>query len=553
VPSASPVTLPQIVLPEIAVVDGRPAHLRDGGWTDPVPDALAVPVAPAPEGEEELQPRGGAADVAALYGIDLLAEAERAELSGRAGTTAVIRLPRVLPGVVDLPWEGLPETIVLVGVGNGSADDARRAGLALGRAAAGLGTVALSVGEDLTTETLRAVAEGFLLSAFRMPRTGRTPATGRPAPGRLLLLGRVRTDRATAHDAEATLAEARAGARATWLTRLLAATPSSTKNPVWLADEVARLVREAPSDGGTLSVQVHDETWLRRQGMEAILAVGGGSVTPPRLVVVTWAPHRASGHVALVGKGITFDTGGLSLKPREAMVPMKTDMSGAATVLAATLAAAELGLPVQVTAVLPLAENAMGGRSYRPGDVVRTFDGTTVEISNTDAEGRMVLADALGWSAGTLGADAVVDVATLTGAAARGLGLGHAALFSDDDDLAAALLAAGEAAGERAWRMPLVEDYRSALDSAVADLAHTATDPHVGGGAVVAALFLRRFAGGARWAHLDIAGPARAGKGRHELPTAAPTGHGARLLLRWLEDLSAGRRPAARPRSAAGR
>jgi leucyl aminopeptidase len=546
VPSLPTLALPEIVLPEIAVIDERPAQPRDGGrWADPVPDALAVAVAPAPAGEEELQPRGGAADVAALYGIDLLTEAERADLSGRAGSTAVVRLPRVLPGVVDLPWQGLPETIVLVGVGNGSADDVRRAGLALGRATAGLGTVALSVGEDLTTATLRAVAEGFLLSAFRMPRTGRTPAKGRPAPRRLVLLGRVRTDGTTAQDGgaaarevEATLAEARAGARATWLTRLLAATPSSTKNPVWLAGEATRLVREAPADGGTLTAQVHDETWLRRQGMGALLAVGGGSITPPRLVVVTWTPHRAARHVALVGKGITFDTGGLSLKPREAMVPMKTDMSGAATVLAATLGAAELGLPVRVTAVLPLAENAMGGRSYRPGDVVRTFDGTTVEISNTDAEGRMVLADALAWSAATLKADAVVDVATLTGAAARGLGLGHAALFSDDDDLAAALLAAGDATGERAWRMPLVEDYRAALDSAVADIAHTATDAHVGGGAVVAALFLQRFAGAARWAHLDIAGPARAGKGEGELPAAAPTGYGARLLLRWLRDLA---------------
>ncbi|PFG40573.1 leucyl aminopeptidase [Georgenia soli] len=556
-------SLPEIVLPEIVLADERVAHPREGGrWADPVPDALAVPVAPAPPGEDELQPRGGAADVAALYGIDLLAEAERAELSGKAGTTAVVRLPRVLPGVVDLPWQGLPETLVLVGVGDGSPAAARRAGLALGRAAAGLGTVALAAGDDLTTATLRAFAEGFLLSAFRMPRTGRTPAPGRPAPRRLVVLGRVGRHGTAAGaasggttaepGADETLAAARAAARATWLTRLLAATPSSTKNPVWLAEQVADLVRAAPAEGGTLSAVVHDETWLRRQGMEAILAVGGGSVTPPRLVVVTWEPRRADRHVALVGKGISFDTGGLSLKPREAMVPMKTDMAGAAAVLAAVLGAAERGLPVRVTAVLPLAENAMGGASYRPGDVVRTFDGTTVEVSNTDAEGRLVLADALAWTTATVGADAVVDVATLTGAAARGLGRGHAALFSASDDLAGELLAAGEATGEPAWRMPLVEDYRPALDSAVADVAHVATDGHVGGGAVVAALFLQRFAGSAPWAHLDIAGPARAGKGDGELPAAAPTGHGARLLLRWLEGLSAARPPADRHRSAAG-
>jgi len=560
-------SLPDIALPEIVLADERVAHPREGGsWADPVPDVIAVPVAPAPPGEDELQPRGGAADVAALYGIDLLTEAERAELGGRAGQTAVVRLPRVLPGVVDLPWDGLPETLVLVGVGDGTPAEVRRAGRALGRAAAGHGAVAVAAGNDLTSTTLRAFAEGFLLSAFRMPRTGRTPAPGRPAPQRLVVLGRVGPGGTTAQPgeeealatAEEALVAARVSARATWLARLLAATPSSTKNPVWLADQATELVATAPADGGTLSVEVHDERWLRRQGMEAILAVGGGSVTPPRLVVVTWVPRRAHRHIALVGKGITFDTGGLSLKPREAMVPMKTDMAGSAAVLAATLGAAELGLPVRVTAVLPLAENAIGGGSYRPGDVVRTFDGTTVEISNTDAEGRLVLADALAWASATLAPDAVVDVATLTGAAARGLGRGHAALFaaggdSAGDDLAGELLAAAEATGERAWRMPLVEDYRAALDSAVADVAHAATDGHVGGGSVVAALFLQRFVGSVPWAHLDIAGPARAGKGDGELPAAAPTGHGARLLLRWLEDLSAARPRADRPRSAATR
>lgn len=259
------------------------------------------------------------------------------------------------------------------------------------------------------------------------------------------------------------------------------------------------------------------------------------------MVRVTWTPtgRRAAGrHVVLVGKGITYDTGGLSIKPREAMVPMKTDMAGAAVVLAAVLGAAELAIPHRVTALLPLAENAVGASAYRPGDVVTVRGGATVEIANTDAEGRVVLADALSWAASDLEPDVLVDVATLTGAASLGLGRGHAALFSADDALVAELGAAAESTGERVWRMPLVEEYRGALDSEVADLRHVPSDSRVSGGAITAALFLREFTGGRRWAHLDVAGPARSQRQSGEVPKGA-TGFGARLLLRWLEALPA--------------
>ncbi|GAA4417162.1 hypothetical protein GCM10023169_12990 [Georgenia halophila] len=525
---------PAITLPETHLLDEPvlPLECR-AEWLDREPAVLAVPVHPPVEEAERARLGGEGSDVAARYGVDLLAEAER-DLPGNAGSagwTAVVRLPRALPGTPALPWEGLPGTIVLVGIGDGGAAAAREAGLALGRAAAGTGEVALTIGDELDAQTLRALVEGFLLSAYRMPRTGRTPAKAPPAPEALVLVGRV-------EGAPQALAEARAGARATWLTRLLSATPSSTKNPDWIARQATALVTDAPMTGGTLGVEVHDEQWLARQGMDAILAVGGGSATAPRLVVVTWRPDEAVRSVALVGKGITFDTGGISLKPRESMVPMKTDMAGSATVLATALAAAELGLPVQVTAVLPLAENAMSGSSYRPGDVVTTYDGTTVEISNTDAEGRMVLADALGWTVATLAPDDVVDVATLTGAATLGLGRSHAALYAAEEDLAEALTRAGEETGEGLWRMPLVEEYRPALDSAVADVGHAVRETHVGGGSITAALFLQRFTGDARWAHLDIAGAGRSGKADSELPANAPTGYGARLLLRWLESLS---------------
>jgi leucyl aminopeptidase len=238
----------------------------------------------------------------------------------------------------------------------------------------------------------------------------------------------------------------------------------------------------------------------------------------------------------LVGKGITFDSGGISLKPREAMVPMKTDMTGAAVVLAVVRACARLGLRVRVTALLPLAENAIGASSYRPGDVVRQYGGRTVEIRNTDAEGRIVLADALAYADAHLDPDVVVDVATLTGAATLGLGRGHAALFTPDDRLATALQRAGESSGEAVWRLPLTEDYRSALDSDVADLCHIGTVDGIGAGAGLAALFLREFTGGRRWAHLDIAGPARSERDQGVVSRGG-TGFGARLLLRWLETL----------------
>lgn len=519
--------LPLPALPEVVLEPGTLAG-EGGAWLDRAGvTALAVPVAPAPPGETELQPRAGAADAAARYGVDLLDYAERVELTGEAGSTATLELPRAHGGARTLPWAGLPSTVVLVGTGDGAPRAMRSAGLALGRASTG--TVVTTLGEDLPAASLAAFVEGFLLSAYRMPRTGRTPAPGRPPAERLVLLG--------ATDADDAVARARTAARATVLARTLAATPSSTKNPAWLAEQATALAADVDASGGTVRVEVHDEDWLRRQGMGGILAVGAASATPPRLVTVAWEPHHPTATVALVGKGITFDTGGLSLKPREAMVPMKTDMAGAAAVLAAVLGAAERGARQRVVAVLPLAENAIGAASYRPGDVVRTFDGTTVEIVNTDAEGRMVLADALGWAVATLEPDAVVDVATLTGAATRGLGRGHAALYGTDPALVAALEAAAEATGERVWRMPLVEDYRGALDSDVAEVSHVATDPHVGAGSITAALFLQRFVGEARWAHLDIAGAGRTGRSDGELPANAPTGFGARLLLDALDRL----------------
>jgi leucyl aminopeptidase len=235
----------------------------------------------------------------------------------------------------------------------------------------------------------------------------------------------------------------------------------------------------------------------------------------------------------LVGKGITFDTGGLNLKRGDNMRAMKTDMAGGAAVLAALRGVAEAELPVRVTALVPAAENSFGGGSYRPGDVVRHVGGRTSEIMNTDAEGRVVLADALGYALARLRPSVLVDVATLTGAMKVALGERTGGLFATTDELAAQLVAAGADAGEPLWRMPLVADYEGQLASDVADANNAPGNP----GGITAALFLRPFTGGLPWAHLDIAGPARSGEDDGILAKGA-TGFGARLLIRWLESLA---------------
>ncbi|MCU1430995.1 MAG: leucyl aminopeptidase [Actinotalea sp.] len=496
-------------------------------------DALVLPVAPgapgAPgdgdEGDEGVQPRSGTADAAARYGIDLGDLAERLELTGAAGEASTVQLPRAIGSATALPWSSLPRRVIFLGVGGGTPADLRRAGAAVARSTRGLRRVVTTAADDAGPQGTTAFVEGYLLGAYRHP----TRATGKPSSGparSLVLLGR--------HDADA-VAGARRAAAATWTARTLTVTPSDTKSPQWLADRAADLATAAG-----LTVEVLDPAQLATQGFGGLLAVGQGSANGPRLVTVRHeptAPGPDARHVVVVGKGITYDTGGLSIKPRESMVTMKTDMAGAAVALATVLGAAAAGSPHRVTAILAIAENAVGASAYRPGDVIRAYDGTSIEIINTDAEGRIVLADGLSHAASDLDPDVLIDVATLTGAASVGLGRGHGALYTADDALAAELEAAGAASGERLWRMPLVEDYRGALDSPVADVRHAVTDTTVGGGSITAALFLQRFTGGRRWAHLDIAGPARSTSASHEVPEGA-TGFGARLLLRWLDQLT---------------
>ncbi|MFH6689464.1 copper transporter [Cellulosimicrobium funkei] len=381
-------------------------------------------------------------------------------------------------------------------------------------------------------------ATAVLPPAVELPavtRTTASPAGAQDAAAQLVLL--TPPDRP---DVAAPIEAATRAAAATWLVRDLANTPSDVKDPAWFADRALAL-----ADGLGLDTTVRGPAELAGEGFGALLAVGAGSARGPRLVTVTYDPadhgvtpptdRSAPRHVVVVGKGITYDTGGLSIKPREAMVPMKTDMAGAAVALAVVLGAARARSDRRVTAVLPLAENHVGAASYRPGDVLRTWSGRTVEVANTDAEGRLVLADAVGYAVQELAPDVLVDVATLTGAASVGLGRGHGALFATDDAVADALEDAARTTGERVWRMPLVEDYAGALRSDVADLRHVPVESP-GGGAITAALFLREFVGDVPWAHLDVAGPARATADRHEV-VAGATGFGARLLLEALDRL----------------
>lgn len=495
------------LVPPLPEVLARPGTVADEPFEDT--SALVLPLAPGEDGPE---PREGVVDAAVRYGVDLGDLAERNGAGGAAGDAATLDLPRP-HGSTPLPWDGLPLRLVLVGVGDSGSTALRRAGAAVARSTRGLGEVVTSVVLGAAPAQQQAFVEGYLLGAYR-----HRPAKGPGPAERLVVLGA---------DPEV-LDRARVAARATWVARALTVMPSSTKNPAWMAAQAQELAREAG-----LEFEVLTEKDLAAQGFGGLLAVGGGSATGPRLVRVTYRPARPASHVVLVGKGITYDTGGISLKPRESMVTMKTDMAGSAVALATVLGAAEAKVSHEVTALLALAENAIGGAAYRPGDVVTVRGGRTVEVTNTDAEGRMVLADALVHADLTLDPDVLIDVATLTGAATMALGRTHAALFSPDDALAGELAAAGEAAGERLWRMPLAEEYRGAIDSDIADLHHVNGPGWTGAGAITAALFLREFVGSRRWAHLDIAGPARATKATHELPEGA-TGFGVRALLAWL-------------------
>jgi leucyl aminopeptidase len=450
-------------------------------------------------------------------GLDPFGLLDRADADGSAGETVVHEL---LPDRATGPAPGDVEAVVLVGLGAGRPRDYRRAGAALTRVARVRSTVATSLGGLADDDQLAGLVEGLVLGGFGFLRRS---AAG-PQRGLDVTLTDVR-GRGRQHIVDGAIARA----AASWRARTYAITPSNEKSPASLEE----WARDAARAGG-LDLDVWDEPRLAREGFGGILAVGRGSAYESRLLRLDYRPSRSTRHtpqVVLVGKGITFDTGGISIKPRAAMENMKRDMTGAGVVIAVMGAVRDLGVKVRVTGLVASAENAFGAASMRPGDVVTHFGGRTSEVGNTDAEGRLVLADALAYADETIDADVVIDIATLTGAGRVGLGTALGALFCNDDSLADEITAAGERAGEPVWRLPLSAEYEPLLKSEFADATNAAGAP----GAITAALFLQHFTSAKRWAHLDIASVGDSVTDAFEY-TQGATGFGARLLLRWLQD-----------------
>jgi leucyl aminopeptidase len=479
-----------------------------GRETVAAPALIAVPVR-SPVGSPGPVPGAGASTLDGYLGVSAAQVIASAELTGRPGETTQT--------VIRLGTE--PAAVLFLGVGDASPAALRRAGAALARRLpAGRTALTTAVLEE-PDEAVQAFTEGVLLGSYEFTMKSAGSPGGEPGEVRILLAGPA--SRAALVERAITVAGAAA------LARDLSNTPSMVKTPEWLAAEAAAVASEHG-----LSSRVWREDELAAGGFGGLLGVGSGSVHPPRLIQLSYEPAQAERHVVLIGKGITFDSGGLSLKPTDGMKTMKTDMAGGAAVIGAMSALGRLGVRARVTGLVAAAENMPSGTALRVGDVITHYGGHTVEVLNTDAEGRLVLADALAYADDVLAPDVVVDLATLTGAARVALGTSIAALFATDDRLAAALLDSGTASGERLWRMPLAEDYRGGLDSPVAEMSNVA---RAGGGAgsIDAALFLQEFTGGRPWAHLDIAGAARATADDGE-NTKGATGFGARLLLRWL-------------------
>ncbi len=482
------------------------------------------------------------------FGRDGEIEVERAPLVGVLLATDQLRargLPLAVVDVARAPIDAKDFTgreletamvysgkqrILLVGLGDPkkvSADTLRRAAAAvvkrarqhkLSGAALTLAPVPLAV-----EESGRAIGEGLELGNYSFHGV-RTDAAPHRLPSMAVHYAGSASERRRFGDA---LAIGSAIGQAQCFARDLGNQPSNIATPRYLADQARKLART-----GKLRLKVIARAELERRGFGGLLAVAKGSAQPPFFLELEYRPRRFRRTLCLIGKGLTFDTGGISLKPAPGMEEMKFDMCGGAAVLATFSVLPKVAPKVRVYGLVPCTENMPGGRAIKPGDVLTTYGGLTVEVTNTDAEGRLVLADALG-RAQELAPDHTVDLATLTGACVVALGHRASGLFCNHDDLAQKLKNAGEASGERVWPLPLWEEYLDEMRSTVADLKNSGTRF---GGAVTAAAFLRKFAGDLNWAHLDIAGTAW-DTPRNETYEGGASGVGVRLLVRLIESL----------------
>ncbi|MXZ68874.1 MAG: leucyl aminopeptidase [Acidimicrobiia bacterium] len=408
-----------------------------------------------------------------------------------------------------------PHTVVALGTGEDpGADDLRRAAGVLGRKASKDASVATTLAFEGQAAS---VVEGFLLSQYSYDRFKSKPEPA--VTDSLLLVGAGEMS-----DCEAGMVVAEAVGWA----RDLVNTPAQDKAP----QEIQRQVAEM-AEGLGLRLKTHDVPDLEEKGFGGLLGVAAGSDRAPCLVELWHEPEGSETFVALVGKGITFDSGGLSIKPASAMETMKTDMSGAAAVIGAMVAIARLRLPVKVLGLAPLSDNMPGSRAIKPGDVLTTRNGKTIEVLNTDAEGRLVLADALAYAV-EHEPDLMVDLATLTGACKVALGDDIAGVMGNDDSLIDRIERAGDQAGERVWHLPLPKEYRRQLDTPMADMKN------IGGrwaGALTAGLLLQEFVDDVPWAHLDIAGPSRWTRNEH-YQTKGGSGFGVRTLVELVANLA---------------
>jgi leucyl aminopeptidase len=486
------------------------------------PPRTALLVVLAPEGKKhDLGPELRATINAAHASGDLKTEFRKTSLFRPHDARAVKRLLFVgLGKTKDVDTERLRRVAAL---GQAVAED-------LGVEEFTLWVDAADLGKVDPEQAGVAIAEGLVLGAYRYQPPAKEPPKPRRAQRAEVVFAAARAAGAFA-DGFA-LGETTGGATA--YARRLGDQPGNVVTPAVLAQEARKLA------GRGIRVRVLGRAELERLRMGALLGVARGSRQEPRLIVLEAGPSGARQTVAVVGKGLTFDTGGISIKPSAKMDEMRYDMCGAAAVLGLFAAIRDgaldgAGRRARVIGVIAAAENMPGGAAQKPGDVVTAFDGTTIEVLNTDAEGRLVLADALAWVRKQYAPDRIVDLATLTGAVVVALGHEAAAVLGTDDALLQALIAAGKAADEPLWQLPLWAAHREQMKSKFADL-HNINSPNDGGGSIAGAAFLSYFVEGTPWAHLDIAGTAWGGRARDYFRSGA-TGTGVRTLVQWLRGL----------------
>ncbi|WP_343908481.1 leucyl aminopeptidase [Nocardioides aquiterrae] len=481
-------------------------------------DAVVVGVVQGAKGPELAD---GGAEVAEAFGRKLRPLLSGLGVTGKSGE------------VVKIPTAGAIASPLLVLTGLGKRQDAtavRRAAGVAARAVTNVASVAVALPAG-TPELVRAATEGWELGGYTFTTYKKEQA--KDAPADVVVLSPV----ARKKDAVAAFEESRVVARAVAGTRDWVNTPPGDLTPPAFADAVVAATKEVTQGRGApkIGVRVLDEKELAALGCGGILGVGMGSAAPPRLVELTYAPKGAERHLALVGKGITFDSGGLTIKPATSMHEMKSDMAGAAAIVQATYAIARLGLPIKVSAFAPMAENMVSGSSVRPGDVLTMYGGTTVEVLNTDAEGRLILADAL-VRATEQQPDVILDVATLTGHMVVALGDRVSGVMGSEN-VVADVLAAAQTAGEEMWPMPIPEAMSERVHSSkIADLAQH--DWIRWGGGLFAAAFLREFTAGRPWAHLDIAGPSFNSGGAWGHQTPGGTGVAVATLVDFARALA---------------